>query len=183
MQLSGRSPRCLLASLGALTVVGLGGWTTPAGAACGAGASPYDAATVFVGKVLENRRGYTRFEVMAVAKGPDLAKEVWVLTGTPQGLAQVVLGGDASGTDDARLDEQQTYLVGTDAGFVADACSTQADPSGKVVSATPPRGPVASGSTGLEPPLSAGSVYLTGAGVLGVLVALVMVVVRDRRLG
>ncbi|WP_167006494.1 hypothetical protein [Mumia sp. ZJ430] len=52
----------------------------PAHAICAVNA-PTRAPVVFVGVAAETERGFTRLAVEEVWKGPDLAPEVWVLSG------------------------------------------------------------------------------------------------------
>lgn len=87
-----RFGRYLVTVLVALPVLAL---APPAHASCAEGSGPEGAPVVFVGTAEVNRRGYTRLAVVEVWHGPDLAPNVWVLSGQeqpslPLNLVQVV---------------------------------------------------------------------------------------------
>ncbi len=75
-----------LAVVGCLVVLLALGGARMAQASC---AGPFqafarDANQLFLGTVSAERRGYTQFTVEQVWRGPDLAPQVWLLSGTPQ---------------------------------------------------------------------------------------------------
>ena len=104
---------CLLAAL--LVPV------SPATASCAEDAGPQGSPVIFVGTAGEERRGYTRFEVGEVWAGPDLAPEVWVLSGQKQAPWPLSLVTGVSSSADAQFDDGEQYVVGASRSFSTSA--------------------------------------------------------------
>ncbi len=156
---------------------------TPAAASCAEDSGPEGSAVIFVGQAVEERRGYTRFEVSEVWAGPDLAEEVWVLSGTEQPPWPLRWFSAVSSSVDASFEAGTTYVVGASEDFETSACSI-----GTVGSETAPgdpRAPRADGLDGADPPLSpvAEGIIAGGAALLlvGGLWALIRGLLGSRR--
>jgi len=129
---------------------------------------------VFVGTAGSERRGYTRFAVEKVWAGPDLAPEVWVLSGQEQPAWPLSLFSAVGSSEDADFVSGERYIVGASRSFATNACSV-AEVNGSARHASP-REPVGDGASGADPPIGpvgeafwvAGVLVLaaTGAGVL-----------------
>ncbi len=158
--------------------------TVPAEASCAEGSGPAGSDVVFVGTAEEERRGYTRLVVEEVWHGPDLAPEVWVLSGQEQppfpfNLLQVV-----GSSNDADFVDGHRYVVGASDSFQTGACSSE-----EVVGATEqapgrprnPRGPEAEGLEGADPPAGPWEIGLVSAGVVLATGGLVRWLRRRRR--
>ncbi|MDQ3342512.1 MAG: hypothetical protein M3425_09715 [Actinomycetota bacterium] len=148
-------------------------------ASCAGGFRPLarDAAQVFVGTVTAERLGHTQFRVEQVWRGPDLAPQVWLLSGTPQAPWPLRLVVRVGGSADVDLATGQRYVVAMegDRFRTNDCLVSEADRT--LIAALAPertREPVSSGATGARPPLSplvlnvAGLVVIAGLLVLGV---------------
>jgi hypothetical protein len=125
--------------------------TGPAAASCAADAGPEGSDVIFVGTVETERRGYTRFAVDEVWAGPDLAPEVWVLTGQEEPPWPLSLFSAVSGSVDADLLEGEQYVIGASSSFATSACSI-----GDLETARAPadvRQPVEGGDPGADPPI------------------------------
>ena len=125
--------------------------TGPAAASCAADSGPEGSDVIFVGTVENERRGYTRFAVDEVWAGPDLAPEVWVLTGQEQPPWPLSLFSAVSSSVDADLLEGEPYVIGASRSFSTSACSI-----GDVETARAPadvRQPVEDGDPGADPPI------------------------------
>lgn len=144
--MTGRLLALLLLGL-ALAVVA----APPAAASCAADSGPDGSEVIFVGTAIEERRGYSRFEVSEVWAGPDLAEEVWVLSGTEQPPWPLRWFSAVSSSVDASFETGTTYVVGASEEFATSACSI-----GTVGSETAPfdsRPPTEDGLEGADPPL------------------------------
>ncbi|MDQ3342333.1 MAG: hypothetical protein M3524_01975 [Actinomycetota bacterium] len=129
-----------------------------------------DADQVFVGTVSAQRRGYTQFMVEQVWRGPDLAPQVWLLSGTPQAPWPISLVLRTASSADADLVAGRRYVVATEGGdrFHTNACIVH-EATPRLIAALAPentRGPVSSGLTGLRAPLS--NLVVSLAGLVGV---------------
>jgi hypothetical protein len=117
-----------------------------------------DANQVFLGTVSAERRGYTQFMVEQVWRGPDLAPQVWLLSGTPQAPWPINLVLRTASPGDADLVAGRRYVVATEGGdrFHTNACIVQEADQRLIAALAPedPREPVSSGATGTRPPLS-----------------------------
>lgn len=168
----------LLALVLPLAIVGSPG---PAYASCAQDSGPVGSPVVFVGTAQEERRGFTRFEVEEVWAGPDLAVEVWVLSGQEQPPFPLNMFSAVSGSTDAEFIDDERYVVGASDDFSTGACSVS-EATADLDSLRPDgaRSPVDGGSTGADPPLGPWTIGLMGVGV-GALGALVVVLRRRRR--
>ncbi len=135
-----------------------------------------DANQVFLGTVTEERRGYTQFMVQQVWRGPDLAPQVWLLSGTPQAPWPLSLALITASSTDADLVVGRRYVVATEGGdpFHTNACIVQEASPRLIAALAPenPREPVSSGAAGVRAPLSslllnAGLVVIVGLCVQG----------------
>ncbi|HEU4812136.1 MAG TPA: hypothetical protein VFT00_08330 [Nocardioides sp.] len=153
----------------------------PAYASCAADSGPEGSPVVFVGTAQEERRGFTRFEVEEVWAGPDLADEVWVLSGQEQPPFPLNMFSAVSSSVDAEFIDGDRYVVGASDDFRTGACSVS-EATADLDSLRPDdaRSPVDGGATGADPPLGPWTIGLMGAGA-GVLVALAVAVRRHRR--
>jgi len=143
----------------------------PAVASCAAGSGPSGAPMIFVGTAESERRGYTRFAVEEVWAGPDLASEVWVLSGQEQPTWPLSLLFGVGSSTDADFVSGQRYVVGASRSFATDSCSVaEVDARARPAGA---REPVEDGASGADPPIGpvgqtlwvAGLLALAGAGV------------------
>jgi hypothetical protein len=153
----------------------------PAYASCAADSGPEGSPVVFVGTAQEERRGFTRFEVEEVWAGPDLAEQVWVLSGQEQPPFPLNMFSAVASSVDADFVDGERYVVGASDDFSTGACSVS-EATADLDSLRPDdaRPPVDGGSTGADPPVGSWTIGLLGAGA-GALVALVVVVRRRRR--
>jgi hypothetical protein len=152
-------------------------------ASCAEGSGPAGSPVVFVGTAGEQRGSYTRFAVSEVWQGPDLAPEVWLLTGQEQPPWPLSLVLGVSSSNDATLTSGERYVVGASEDFATGACSideasTEATAGQRPEEARPPVD--AGGAEGADPPLGAVGKGLVGAAVVATLGA-VLVVRRRRR--
>lgn len=164
----------------ALVATWLVGAVAPASASCAADAGPPGSQIIFVGTVEDQRGGYTRFSVAEVWVGPDLASEVWVLSGQEQPPFPLNLFSAVSSSVDADFVEGERYLVGASDDFSTNACTIQ-EMSTVTADLAPPDGvrqPTADGAEGADPPLSP---VVQGLSVGAVVVLLVGSVVLWRR--
>lgn len=106
----------LLAAVSAVTV-------PEARASCTSVSGPEGAVVVFVGTAEAERRGYTRLRAEEVWHGPDLAPEVWVLSGQEQPPFLLNLLTGVSSSVDAELVEGSRYVIGASEQFSTSACS------------------------------------------------------------
>lgn len=133
----------------------------PAAASCAADSGPAGSAVIFTGTAVEERRGFTRFDVDEVWAGPDLAPEVWVLSGQRQPPWPLyVLSGVASSVD-AEFEPGVRYAVGATSDFATSACSVAEVSSVPNLRPADVRTPVAGGSHGSDAPAGP---WLTGLG-------------------
>lgn len=171
--------------LGLLTLVllplALVGAPGPAYASCAADSGPEGSPVVFVGTAQEERRGFTRFEVEEVWAGPDLADEVWVLSGQEQPPFPLNMFSAVASSNDAEFLDGERYVVGASADFRTGACSVS-EATADLDSLRPDdaRDPVDGGSTGADPPLGPWAIGAMGVGA-GALVALLVTARRRRR--
>ena len=150
----------------------------PAVASCAEGSGAAGSPVVFVGTAEEERRGYTRFRVDQVWAGPDLAPEVWVLSGQRQPPWPLGLVSAVGSSSDADFVPGEQYVVGASRSFGTGACSVS-DVAGTEAPAEV-RGPAEDGTTGADPPT--GPLGLTmGAAALAAGVTAVAALVRRRR--
>ncbi len=138
---------------------------SPAAASCAGDAGPDGAPVIFVGTAEADRRGYTRFEVDEVWAGPDLAPEVWVLSGQKQAPWPLSLVTGVSSSVDAQFDHGEQYVVGASRSFATNACSF--DSADGVASPADAREPVEHGLTGADPPVGVLGLSLWAAALLG----------------
>ena len=138
-------------------------------ASCADDSGPDGSPVIFVGTAESERRGYTRFRVDEVWAGPDLAAEVWVLSGQEQPLWPLSLVSGVSSSIDTEFEDGERYVVGATTSFRTGACSV----SGVEGTTKPddPRSPVADGATGADPPIGALGQTLWVGGVLGLIAA------------
>lgn len=152
----------------------------PAAASCADDLGPSGSPVIFVGDADQQRAEYSRFQVVEVWAGPELAPEVWVLSGQerpPWPLSLLEAGGSSS---DAEFVDGHHYLVGASDGFGTGACTVR-----EATADTHRRGarePVEGGATGADPPMAPA---LRTVGVVGVVVGLIGAVRlwRRRRMG
>lgn len=152
-----------------LLAIGAG---APAHASCTEDSGPSGSPVVFVGSVEEQRRGFTRFSVVEVWAGPDLASEVWVLSGQRQPPWPMSMFGGVGSSADADFRDGATYVVGTSQGFGTGACSVEEASSDlKEIAGRPnePRAPVSNGEEGADPPIGLLGQTMWVAGFLAVL--------------
>jgi hypothetical protein len=156
----------------------------PAAASCASDSGPSGSAVVFVGTSEEHRRGYTRMQVHEVWYGPDLADEVWVLSGQEQAPWPLSLFASVSSSVDADLPAGSTFVVGASDEFRTSACSVWSyDADEPRVARLRPdvtRSPRSGGAEGADPPVDgpvAGGLTALGVGAL----ALGVVALRQRR--
>jgi hypothetical protein len=142
--------RLAVAAFLASSAIGTSG---PASASCAAQEGPPDSPVVFDGIADAQRGGYTRFVVLRVWDGPDLAPEVWVLSGQAQPPFPLNLFSSVASSTDADFVHGEYYLVGASDTFETGACSAQ-EMSDDVVPPDDVRGPTNGGSEGADPPLA-----------------------------
>lgn len=138
-------------------------------ASCTEDSGPAGSDVVFVGRAEEERRGYTRLVVEEVWHGPDLAPEVWVLSGQEQPPVPFNLLQRVGSSVDADFVDGHRYVVGASDGFQTSACTSE-----EVVGATEqapgrpgePRAPQADGLEGADPPAGPWQIGLVSAGVV-----------------
>jgi hypothetical protein len=151
----------------------------PAVASCAQGSGPEGSPVIFVGTAESERRGYTRFAVDEVLVGPDLALEVWVLSGQEQATWPLSMLSVVGSSVDAHFVDGDRYVVGASESFRTDACSvTEADGRTSTRSA---REPVENGDPGADPPIGPLVQTLWVAGVLALVAAIVASFRRWRR--
>ena len=151
----------------------------PAVASCVEGSGPDGSPVIFVGTAETERRGYTRFSVDEVRVGPDLAPEVWVLSGQEQPQWPMNLLSAVGSSTDAHFIDGEKYVVGASRSFGTDACSI-AEADGRTRS-TSAREPVDDGAPGADPPIGPLGQTLWVAGVLALVAAIVGFLRRRRR--
>ena len=153
-------------------------------ASCAEDSGPAGSYVVFVGRAEEERRGYTRLVVEEVWRGPDLAPEVWVLSGQEQPPVPFNLLQAVGSSNDADFVDGHRYVVGASDGFQTGACSSE-----EVVGTTEqapgrprePRVPQADGLEGADPPAGPWQIGLVSAGVVLAAGGLVRWLRRRRR--
>ena len=84
---------------------------------------PAGAAVIFLGSAEEERRGYTRFDVIEVWEAPDPASEVWLSTGQEQPPWPRNLFSAVGSSTDAVLARGDRFVVGAPEAFSTDDCS------------------------------------------------------------
>jgi hypothetical protein len=168
----GRSTMAVLMLSGALLLP-----VSPATASCAEDSGPDGAPVIFVGTADAERRGYTRFEVEEVWTGPDLAPEVWVLSGQEQAPWPLNLISNVSSSTDASFVEGRRYVVGASESFATGACAI----STKVRSNPAARAPVEDGDRGADPPAGPLELALWAVGFLALIAAAVGLVRTLRR--
>lgn len=152
-----------------------------AAASCAEDSGPAGSPVVFVGTAGEERGGYTKFQVSEVWHGPDLAPEVWVLTGQEQPPWPLNVFLAVGSSTDASLSAGDTYVIGATDGFTTNECSIAATSSAAVDPLRPGevRPPAEDGSTGADPPLGPLGQAVPSAAVVAAMIGLL--VVRTRR--
>lgn len=152
----------------------------PSSASCAADAGPARSAVIFTGRAVEERRGFTRMEVDEVWAGPDLAPDVWVLSGQRQPRWPLYLLSAVGSSVDATFEPGVEYAVGATSAFTTGACSVIEASAAGDLRPEDPREPVARGLQGADPPAGP---WLTGTGfvLLAGLPVAVLVVLRRRR--
>ncbi len=142
---------------------------TPAQASCTEGSGPAGSDVVFVGNAQEERRGYTRLVVEEVWHGPDLAPEVWVLSGQQQPPFPISLLQAVGSSVDAELLEGDRYVIGATETFSTNVCTIE-ELSGPTAQAPGrpegPREPEAEGLEGADPPAGPWEIGLVSAAVV-----------------
>ncbi len=142
--------------VGLLTGPGL---ATSSAASCAADSGPSDPDVIFIGTMLEERRGYSRLRVKEVWAGPELAEEVWVMSGQEQAAWPLYFVVTVSGSLDAELEVGQEHIIITSENFDIGGC--QGDEITMMREPSDRRSPTADGLTGADPP------HPTWVGVLG----------------
>lgn len=114
---------------------------------------------IFVGTLQEERRGYARLKVAEVWSGPDLADEVWVLSGQAQAPWPFYFLTVVGSSNDVSFVEDQPFVVGASNDFTTGECSVSwLDQAAERADA---RQPSDNGLTGADPP------HPTWLGVIG----------------
>jgi hypothetical protein len=149
------------------------GWPTAAHASCAQGAGPEGSPVIFVGRAIEERRGYSKFQVTEVWAGPDLATNVWVLSGQEQPAWPFYYFQGVASSVDADFKIGKEYVVGAGRGFATSSCSIAASGDNQLKPPADVRAPTDDGSEGADPPPGP---MMTGAG-LGLLLAAPVLVV------
>lgn len=170
----------LLARLpGLLFLAALLAAPAPSYASCAQDSGPQGSPVVFVGTAEENRSGFTRFEVDEVWAGPDLADEVWVLSGQEQSPWPLNIWQGAGSSIDADFSTGESYVVGATADFSTNDCRVAAA-SADLGDLRPddPRSPVSDGATGADPPIGP---WASGSIVIGVVLLLWGLRLNSRR--
>lgn len=145
----------------------------PASASCAAASGPEGSPIIFVGTAEDERGGYTRFTVSEVWEGPDLAAEVWVLSGQQQPSFPFNLISTVASSVDADFTDGERYLVGADGEFETNACRVQ-EMSTVPADQAPPNGvrePTGDGATGADPPLGPVEQGLLVSAVLALMIS------------
>lgn len=128
-------------------------------------------------------RGFTRFTVTEVWSGPDLAPEVWVLSGQEQPRWPVNLFLGVGSSNDAEFAHGDRYVVGASKAFQTGACSADELPTDRTSAAGRPgdvRPPTPDGAQGADPPIGPPGQGLWVAGLVAV-VAVPTALSRARR--
>ena len=162
-----------------LLVAGLLVSTGPAAASCAEDSGADGSPVVFVGTAEAERRGYTRFAVEEVWAGPDLAPEVWVLSGQEQPTWPLSLLSGVGSSTDADFVQGDRYVVGASRSFDTSACSIEELDAASV--RPDAREPVDDATTGADPPIGPVGQTLWMVGFLVLLTAGVVVLRRARR--
>jgi len=173
-----RAVMCL--SLVAVAMAGLFGGLSPAAASCSSESGPDGSAVIFVGTADVERRGFTQFAVNEVWAGPDLAPEVWVLSGQRQPAWPLNLLYGVSSSGDADFIQGSEYVVGASADFRTGACSVRELTPGQSAAGRPAdvRTPTSDGAEGADPPI--GPVG-QGLWIAGLLAAAGLAIIGTRR--
>ncbi|CAN5871000.1 hypothetical protein BH20ACT6_BH20ACT6_20580 [soil metagenome] len=144
-------------------------------ASCAVEPGPAGSPVVVVGTPTESRRGFTRLEVSEVWRGPDLAEQVWVLSGQEQPAWPISLFQGVSSSTDADLQHGTAYIVGASMDFITNDCVVRAAGSKAELQKQRPadiRKPTVDGLTGADPPPPAWAPWaVTAAGVSTVWIA------------
>jgi hypothetical protein len=157
-------------------------WAGPSFASCAEDSGPTGAPVVFVGTAQIVERGYTRFQVEEVRAGPDLAPQVWVLSGQPQPAWPLsVFSDNAQGEHDVDFTLGSRYVVGASHSFATDAC--RVSPATAGANSADARQPVDHGNHGAERPIGPLGQTLWVAGILVLVAATVALLSRLRRRG
>lgn len=155
----------------------------PAYASCASDSGPLGSSIIFVGTAVEERRGYTRFEVSEVWEGPALAPEIWVLSGQEQPTWPLSLLQVVGGSNDASFESESQYIVGASRSFQTNDCVVEA--VGASDPATPQPDDVQpstkDGLPGADPPIGPVGQGLWLAGIAAVVGAAVFARRRQRR--
>lgn len=141
----------------------------PSYASCASDSGPSGAPVIFVGTADAERRGFTRFSVSEVWAGPDLAHEVWVLSGQRQPRWPLNLLTSVGSSVDAEFVDGDRYVVGASQRFQTSACVIRELPSDRTRAPGRPasvREPTPDGSTGASPPIGPLGQGLWVAGVV-----------------
>jgi hypothetical protein len=150
----------------------------PAQASCAADSGPAGAPVILSGTAVEERRGFTRFQVDEVWAGPDLAPEVWVRSGQRQPPWPFYLFSGVASSVDADFVIGEAYVVGAGASFDTSACSIAIPAEARDLRPPDPRSPEAGGAAGADPPAGA---WLTWGGPAGVVLLAAAALVGWRR--
>ncbi|MEP7091371.1 MAG: hypothetical protein ABI776_14830 [Nocardioidaceae bacterium] len=155
--------------------------TQSALASCAQHSGPDGAPVIFVGTADAERRGYTRFEVDEVRAGPDLAHEVWVLSGQEQPPWPLSVFSNAHSSVDADFALGDRYVVGANRSFATNACQVSSVDAG--ASRSGAREPIEDGVGGADKPIGPLGQTLWVGGIVGLLAATVRILQRLRRRG
>lgn len=153
-------------------------------ASCTEDSGPAGSPVQFLGVAEEERRGFTRFMVVEVWEGPDLAPEVWVQSGQKQSPWPFSAVTSVGSSVDADFRDGATYLVGATDDFTTNECTiTETSAGGEDLADQPDktRAPVTDGTQGADPPIGPLARTMWVAGVLVVLGSVIALVRRSRR--
>jgi len=152
----------------------------PATASCAEESGPAGSPVIFVGTAEVERRGYTQFEVDEVWAGPDLAPQVWVLSGQQQPPWPLSLFSAVGSSIDAEFVDGEQYVVGASRSFSTSACSVSEAVDTKAPGGV--REPTEDGATGADPPIGPVEQVVWVAGTVAALAAVTRLL-RRRRTG
>jgi hypothetical protein len=154
----------------------------PAFASCAEDSGPAGAPVIFAGTAQAERNGYTRFQVEEVQAGPDLAPQVWVLSGQRQPSWPLsIFAGDVYSSLDVDFTLGSHYVVGASRSFTTGACRVSAASASAGQSGARP--PVEDGNSGADVPMGPLAQSMWVAGGLVLFAAAVRLLSRFRRRG